>query len=273
MRISKRARRVRNLLKSLGVRGTLIYYRARSRAPHDASPIRLRARTARYELVCRPGTSDLSSFAQVFVRREYAPLDDISAVSLIVDCGAYIGLSSAYFLSRFPSAHVIAIEPDEGNFAVLQENLRHFAPRVTLLHAAIWSHPTDLVIDDAPFRDAREWTRHMREPREGETRTVRAFDIATILKESGFDRISLLKIDIEGAEAVVFANEQNLDWIDQVDNMVVELHEDSGFGRATEVFERAIAGHSFSCWRPPRFDDMVFCRRINTAERQHSVIL
>jgi FkbM family methyltransferase len=263
MRISKRAQSVRNLLKSLGVRGTIIYYRrARSsEALHDARPIRLRARTARYELVCRPGTSDLNSFAQVFVRREYAPLDNIVAVDLIVDCGAYIGLASAYFLSRFPSGHLIAVEPDEGNFAVLQENLRPFAPRVTLLHAAIWSHPTDLVIDDTPFRDAREWTRHVRQPREQETPTIPAFDIATILKESDFDRISLLKIDIEGAEAIIFASEQNLEWLDQVDNMVVELHDDSPFGAAREVFERAIAGHSFSCWRPPSFDEMVVCRR------------
>jgi len=263
IRISKRVQGFRNLLKSLGLRGTIIYYRrARSsEALPDAPPIRLRARTARYELVCRPGTSDLNVFAQVFVRREYAPLDDISSVNLIIDCGAYIGLSSAYFLSRFPSAHLIAIEPDEGNFHVLQENLRPFAPRVTLLHAAIWSHPTDLVIDETPFRDAREWTRQVREPRERETRTIPAFDIATILTESGFDRISLLKIDIEGAEALIFASEQNLEWLDQVDNMVVELHDDSRFGTATEVFERAIAGHSFRCSRPPRFDEMVVCRR------------
>jgi len=264
MRISKGVKGICHLLKSLGLRGTITYFpHARgSEAPIDAPPIRLRARTARYELVCRPGTSDLNVFAQVFVRREYAPLDHISGINLIVDCGAYIGLTSAYFLSRFPSAHLIAIEPDEGNFAVLQENMRPFAPRVTLLHAAIWSHPTDLVIDDAPFRDARDWTRHVREPREGETRTVPAFDIATILKESGFDRISLLKIDIEGAEAVIFADEQNLEWLDQVNNMVVELHDDSRFGTATAVFERAIAGHSFSCSRPPRFDDMVVCRRV-----------
>jgi FkbM family methyltransferase len=262
-RISKRVQGIRNLLKSLGLRGTISYYpRARSSETNlSTAPIRLRARTARYELVCRPGTSDLNVFAQVFVRREYAPLDDISSVSLIVDCGAYIGLASAYFLSRFPSAHLIAIEPDEGNFGLLQENLRPFAPRVTLLHAAIWSHLTELVIDDAPFRDEREWARQVREPREGETGTIPAFDIGTILRDSGFDRISLLKIDIEGAEAVIFAEEQNLEWLERVDNMVVELHDDSRFGAATEAFERAIWGHGFSCSRPPRFDEVVVCKR------------
>jgi FkbM family methyltransferase len=263
MRITKRAQGVRSLLKALGPRGTLAYYRrARpSEARPDAPPITLRSRTARHELVCRPGTSDLNSFAQVFVRREYAPLDSLSAIDLIVDCGAYIGLASAYFLSRFPSAYLIAIEPDETNFAVLEENLRPFAPRAKLLHAAIWSYSTDLVIDDVPFRDNRQWSRQVREPREGDIRTVPAFDIATILDESSFDRISLLKVDIEGAEAVVFADEQNLDWLDQVDNMVVELHDDSRFGAATEAFERAMAERSFTCSQLAGTDDMVFCRR------------
>jgi hypothetical protein len=71
---------------------------------------------SRHPLLCRLRTSDAMSFRQIFISREYAPFDDTQNVGLIVDCGAYVGYSSAYFLSAFQNSHVVAIEPDPGNF-------------------------------------------------------------------------------------------------------------------------------------------------------------
>jgi Methyltransferase FkbM domain len=47
--------------------------------------------------------------------------------------------------------------------------------------------------------------------------------IDMILQCYGIDRISLLKLDIEGAEPEVFRNSSA--WIDKVDSLIVELHE------------------------------------------------
>jgi hypothetical protein len=62
---------------------------------------------------------------------------------------------------------------------------------------------------------------------------------------AGFERVSLLKIDIEGAEAVVF-NAPNLSWLDRVDNIAIELHDDSQFGMAAPIFWRAVQDRGFS---------------------------
>jgi hypothetical protein len=49
-------------------------------------------------------------------------------------------------------------------------------------------------------------------------------DIPTLLKQSGSDRIGILKLDIEGTER--FVSSQGADkWIDRVDIMVIELHD------------------------------------------------
>jgi hypothetical protein len=54
-----------------------------------------------------------------------------------------------------------------------------------------------------------------------------AIDVITmdaLLDGAGFDRIGVLKCDIEGAEAEVFADCAS--WIDRVDAMSVECHND-----------------------------------------------
>ena len=43
-------------------------------------------------------------------------------------------------------------------------------------------------------------------------------------QRAGFDRISILKIEIEGAEIEVFRSTCFEDWIGKVDHLVMELH-------------------------------------------------
>jgi hypothetical protein len=52
---------------------------------------------------------------------------------------------------------------------------------------------------------------------------MHAVDIGGLLNKSGFDRISILKIDIEGSEREVFRHNYQA-WIGKVDRLVIELH-------------------------------------------------
>jgi hypothetical protein len=76
----------------------------------------------------------------------------------IIDCGANIGCSAFYFLSKYPDAELIAIEPDEGNF-----------PAPTEKPGGIWkasSGPSSrrlvnnqrLRVDRGHFGDGMEWS-------------------------------------------------------------------------------------------------------------------
>src|SRR4051812_39387542 len=99
--------------------------RPEAKQPMQATKERilLKSEHVRHPLRCRKGSSDRDVFRQIFVEREYACLDDLSDVDLVLDCGANVGYSSAYFLDRFPTCHVIAVEPDPENYALLEENL------------------------------------------------------------------------------------------------------------------------------------------------------
>ena len=76
-----------------------------------------------------------------------------------------------------------------------------------------------------------------------------ALDIPEILRRSGRDRISILKMDIEGSECVVFAAPNVSTWLSRVDCLAVELHDDTHFGRCTDIFSRAIIDQGFSLSR------------------------
>ena len=218
-----------------------------------------------YPLACREGSSDPSVFQQIFIEREYACLDDLVDPRLIIDCGANVGYSAAYFLSRFPSSHVIAVEPDEGNFALLQRNLAPFGARARAIRAAVWSHPTSLKMSEVPYRDGREWARQVRACQPGEPGDLPGLDIGTLLSDSGQTSISVLKIDIEAAEKIVFGSQYE-SWIGRVENIVIELHD----AECIRTFLRAIAGHPFQL---SRSGELTVCKRCQQGCVENSVDL
>jgi FkbM family methyltransferase len=192
----------------------------------------------------RRRSTDINVFNQIFVGREYECLDEMDNVRLVIDCGANVGFSSVYFLSRHPRCEVIAIEPDAGNFEMLQRNLAPYADRVKLIRAGVWSHTTQLVMAENEYRGGREWSRQVRLCRPDEKADFEAVDIGSLLDGSGYQWISILKIDVEGTEAVIF-RENYESWMERTDTIVIELHDDSMFGKGSEVFHSAIEGRDF----------------------------
>jgi FkbM family methyltransferase len=220
---------------------------------HIKNPVTLWSKRAKFPLQFRPGTSDHAVFFQIFVHREYGCLDGIRDASLIIDCGANVGYSSAYFLSRFPNARVVAVEPDPENFAILAANLSPYAGRYRAIRSAVWSHSTGLVLSASPSLGS-EWARSLKAASDGEPPTLMATDIGTLFEQSGYDRISILKIDIEGAEAAVFSFNYK-SWLTKVDNLVIELHSEE----CTSIFQRAISAQNFAV---SHCGELIVCRRL-----------
>jgi hypothetical protein len=123
----------------------LLWFKAQNRRlVKSHQPLLYWTKYAQFPLRCRPNTTDHAVFRQIFVEREYQCLDHIRDARLIIDCGANVGYASAYFLSRFPGSHVIAVEPDPGNFELLKANLAPYGNRCRLVNSAVWSKPAGL---------------------------------------------------------------------------------------------------------------------------------
>jgi len=142
-------------------------------------------------------------------------------------------------------------------------NLAPYGDRVKLLRAGIWSHPARLALSQQPYRGERSgWTRQVKVCGPGEDGEFDGINIGSLLASSGYDRISILKMDVEGAEAVIFS--KNFDaWLERVDAIAIELHDDSMFGKGSEVFFSAINGQGFQV---SRSGELTICRRSKKKE-------
>ena len=232
--ITDRLRLYRKAVSELGIRGFL----ERRRAHHFGNSY-VRPRRAAHPVFVRRNTTDMWTFDQIFVDHEYRCIDHLTNVRTIVDAGANVGYSSAYFLTQFPQARIIAIEPDQANFEALQRNLAPWGDRVTCLNAALWSKPARLSFRQQTMEPGDEWGRQV-EPGTGD---VEAVDIPYILETFGVIEINVVKIDIEGSEKEVFASD--VSWLDKVCNIVIELHDDED----RRVFHNAIAYRNFALSR------------------------
>lgn len=202
-------------------------------------------------LLLRLGTSDISVFNGIYCWREY-DWDFPSEPRVIIDAGAYTGLSSAYFAMRYPEARIIAIEPGESNFELLIHNTKRFR-NVHPVQAALWAHPGQLILRDP---GDGPWSLQVTEngilhgedhvAAAGSDRPVRAITVPDIIRDHGLDRIDLLKLDIEGSEKEVFANCGS--WIRQVDAICMELHDRFKPGCSRSFF-KAVDEFPVELWR------------------------
>jgi len=159
---------------------------------------------------------------QIFLHEEYACLRDIPSPTFILDLGANVGYSSAYFLSCFPTASVFAIEPDPSNFEILRRNLAPYGDRAKICLAAVWSSNTKLRLSQN-FGDKREWATQVIPAARDEKASIDGFDVPTLLDLVNAQHVDLLKIDIEAGEREIF-NSRSLSWIERVRNICIELH-------------------------------------------------
>jgi FkbM family methyltransferase len=170
------------------------------------------------------GSSDPTVFDQIFIDTDLADFTSrVRGARTILDLGANVGYSSIFFLNAFPDAFVLAVEPDPQNAEICARNLAPYGDRARLVEAAVWSKPGRLLLSRGAFRDGKEWTTQVRPAQSDETADVEAVDVQSLLQMCPQPIIDILKIDIEGSEAVLFdAGAEG--WLKSVRNFCVEIH-------------------------------------------------
>ncbi len=188
--------------------------------------VRARVPGSRLSLLVRLNTSDVDVFKNIFYDQEYEwHLADPPRV--VVDAGAYTGLSAVWFATRYPDAKIIAIEPSASNFDLLFRNTRRVA-NIIPRRAALWGSKGEVTLVD-PGLEA--WGFQVRQSDDESSKAssikgdelIEALTVGEVLRDYSLDRIDLLKIDIEGSEVEVFASSSG--WIERVDAICLELHD------------------------------------------------
>jgi len=165
----------------------------------------------------RRGSSDLSVFETVFLDREfdfYKP----GRPQLIIDGGANVGFSTAFFAQRFRDATVMAIEPSGENVRMLKTNCAGLN-NVTVVEGGLW--PVSCRLRIANPQDPA-WSFRCEQAPDGAADAFPAFSIEDMIARSGHQRCNLLKLDVEGAEEYLFVEPGK--WLSLVDTLLIEVH-------------------------------------------------
>jgi FkbM family methyltransferase len=126
--------------------------------------------------------------------------------SSVIDVGANVGVVSLAF-SRWvgPSGRVLAIEPEKRNVQALQRAVEssEFGSNVTILQKVAADAPGQLYLD---INEANPGD-HRLSPRGIQ---VAAITLDQIINDLGWSNISLIKIDVQGAEPLVLRGAERI---------------------------------------------------------------
>lgn len=210
------------LLKLFGLKG--VWFAFKILMTQGRCNATFRNKILRHPVRLRGRSSDVKLFNQLIAKGEY-DLPNALNPSVIIDGGANIGISTALFASRFPTAMVIAVEPDWENFCQLLHNTLRYE-NVVCINAAIWSKSSLMPLLDVGYGTVGfrlegacdESTKKVK--CRGVVSTTSINEICKILN---LEQIDFLKLDIEGSEWEVLCCDN--DWLYIVDTLAVELHE------------------------------------------------
>lgn len=215
------------------------------------------------------GPSLLHSLEEIFGDDIYL-FDSENDAPYIIDCGANIGVSVLYFQRKYPKAKILAFEPDEDIFKILEKNINTFGhPTTEIRKEAVWIKDEDLQFYSEGGLAGSFVTDFAKK---NQIITVKAVDLKKYLEQP----VDFLKIDIEGAENTLIFD--IADSLKNVKNLFLEYHgildEEQNLGEILNLLKSKgfeyyirVAGetiiHPFCNEKPKSFNQQlnIFCYR------------
>lgn len=180
---------------------------------NNGSPRSVTLQSLRYPILIRPGTQDAETVIDNVIREEYGQFTPAKAPEWMIDAGAYIGDTTAYFLSRFPELKVVALEPNPPSYEMARQNLKLYGDRAILLRKGLFS--TEQILCFAGGGTGASIANSGFE--------IDCTTVLSLLERYSIPHVDILKMDIEGAEEAVFLSQPEA-WLSRIDLLILEIH-------------------------------------------------
>lgn len=224
----------KGLVTEFGVSGLISYIKLKTGRE------RLILNGIKNPIYVRKASSDVKLFKQILVYNEYEFALSSFNPSFIIDAGANIGLSSLFFARKYPSASIVALEPEDNNYSMLKKNTIAY-PNIIPIHAGLWTKKCKLEIvsydvDSTGFM--------VREATSQTVQAISACSINDLLIQHSVTKLDMIKLDIEGAEREILT--ENNSWLEKTKIVIVELHDRKQPG-CSHAFFSAFQKYDFVC--------------------------
>lgn len=158
----------------------------------------------------------LCSIREIFIEKQ-SYFKSFKKQPIIIDCGANIGLTIIYFKTIYPEAKIIAFEPDDNVFEILERNISIFEYKdVTLYKVAVWNENKNLVFYSQGSLSGSLESSLSKGKNAIQVKGLRLKEYLTD------DEIDFINMDIEGAESTVIPDIKEK--LNNVQSIFIEYH-------------------------------------------------
>lgn len=176
--------------------------------------------------------SDYQVFEQIFNFKEYDFVLNLIVINnlcdsqnIIIDAGANVGYTTLFIHSLLTNSVIYAIEPSTENTLMFTENISCLKNNNNIkLYQNALSHKEGMFYAiDRDFRDGKDWSITTTADNNG---SISGISIKEIIEQNNLKYITLLKIDIEGAERFIFNTTNDLSFLSITKVLAIEIHDE-----------------------------------------------
>jgi FkbM family methyltransferase len=179
----------------------------------------------------RLNESDPEVFDQVILKKEYLPLVNLINEKkiephVLIDLGANTGYTSIYLSSFFNFETIVLVEPNQETFEILKHNIEKQSLKTQVIYEnkGVWNK-TGKVSVNPLFRDGKAWSYSLIE--DNQNGQIPVINIKDLIENNKISKIDILKIDIEGAESVLFADQVLMtEVLSKTKIIAIEIHDE-----------------------------------------------
>lgn len=179
----------------------------------------------------------------------YTELEVEDRAPVIIDAGAHIGISTLYFTKLFPTAQIIAIEPNPLTREILEKNIwnNRLEDRISVLPVALSNQAGSASLYHLPDKkwqlNANLTPLAWNGDKLSESLEVTTTTLSSLLTQE----VDILKLDVEGSELLVLKEAREK--LHLINQLWVEFHPTLGnsLQELTQLLEKS--GFKLTIWQ------------------------
>lgn len=204
------------------------------------------------KIAVRHNKWDAKIIWEQFIKRDYLARFRLPAgrPPVVIDIGSYIG-DFALYCAHELGAQVVAYEPTQENFMMLEKNLGlnpHLADRIAAVNRGVAATAEIVANVQVIGREIHVSSTWYADDPAAEQRTFACDTLPELLDRHGLHRVDLLKLDCEGGEYDIIPMTPN-ECYDRIGSIVYEWHKTPGWESKLEAVERKLRMAGFTVTR------------------------